>query len=309
MTPRDAKALRLLRGYLLGTLSQGDHAEVERLIAQSDEWRVALESERQAIALLDGLPHDEPPPGLAASVVAAAMEGDRAVPRALYARRQWIAVIATACVVAVIGAVALPWLSRAREAARRASNANNLKQLGIVFKMYASESRDMYPPIASYVDVWMFDLRAVYPKYLTDLSVLVNPSLPDAEEMVEQLNAFAAKEPIDWEAMTRIAARSYTYTGWMIKDPSEFTKLADARRSVGNAQLDSDIQVDGKRFVRLREGVERFLITDINDPTRTSASRSDVPILFTTSPLDNRSGLTLYMDGHVDAENFPPIVE
>ena len=36
-------------------------------------------------------------------------------------------------------------LARAREAARRSSCQNNLKQMGIVFKMYAGENRDTFP--------------------------------------------------------------------------------------------------------------------------------------------------------------------
>ena len=40
----------------------------------------------------------------------------------------------------ILAAILLPALARAREAARRASCQNNLKQFGLVFKMYANES-------------------------------------------------------------------------------------------------------------------------------------------------------------------------
>ena len=53
-------------------------------------------------------------------------------------------------VIAIIGilvAILLPALARARESARRSSCANNLKQRGLVMKMYASESKGhKYPP-------------------------------------------------------------------------------------------------------------------------------------------------------------------
>ena len=44
-------------------------------------------------------------------------------------------------IIAILAAILLPALARAREAARRASCQNNLKQMGIVFKMFANESR------------------------------------------------------------------------------------------------------------------------------------------------------------------------
>lgn len=50
-------------------------------------------------------------------------------------------------VVIAIIAILLPALGRAREAARRASCQSNLKQMGLVFKMYASESpQSQLPP-------------------------------------------------------------------------------------------------------------------------------------------------------------------
>ena len=43
-------------------------------------------------------------------------------------------------IIAVLAAVLLPALGRARESSRRAVCANNLRQFGLIFKMYASES-------------------------------------------------------------------------------------------------------------------------------------------------------------------------
>ncbi|MCL4692247.1 MAG: DUF1559 domain-containing protein, partial [Candidatus Hydrogenedentes bacterium] len=87
--------------------------------------------------------------------------------------------IAGAGMIAILGAVLLPALSRSREASRRASCQNNLKQMGLVFKMFANESKgEVYPPLSPHRDNWMVDATALYPEYLTDLEILVCPSSP-----------------------------------------------------------------------------------------------------------------------------------
>lgn len=43
-------------------------------------------------------------------------------------------------IIAILAAILLPALGRARESARRTSCANNVKQLGLSLKMYADEA-------------------------------------------------------------------------------------------------------------------------------------------------------------------------
>ena len=85
-------------------------------------------------------------------------------------------------VVAIIGILAsilLPGLVRAREAARRVSCANNLRQLGMALRMYADEDNGRYPPLQrvriygeeslqTRLPPLMFNGWALYPEYLTE---------------------------------------------------------------------------------------------------------------------------------------------
>lgn len=84
------------------------------------------------------------------------------------------------------------------------------------------------------------------------------------------------------------------------------------------SDFDSDVDVgEGKNLYRLKEGIERFFITDINNPAASSRAQSTVAIMQDEANADinyNGSvafnhlpggGNVLYMDGHVQFIRFP----
>jgi len=291
----------VLRQYLLDTLDDAERRRVEGQLEASAEWREVLKAERKAIASLDALHDEAPPANLSAQTMERIRETEaRKVERRPFSFRPLMELAAVCGCILVLAALLLPALARSRESARRSSCQNNLKQMGLVFKMYANESPDhRFPPLPAEPTIWAADFPTIYPEFLTDRNVLSDPDSPIKPVTAERLTALLSASPIDWAQVNRAAMQDYVYLGWAVTSEEDIEALVSLRTTGALPSDAPTVTVNGRTLHRLCEGVERFFITDSNNPAASPMAQSEIPIMFDTNPHIPHGRNVLYLDGHV----------
>jgi len=128
-----------------------------------------------------------------------------------------IELLVVIAIIAILAAMLLPALAKAKETGRRIACVNNLSQLGLAVQMYADENQQTYPPRDG-VDRWPDKLSANYGQSIKILlcpSDGLNGEIPgtstkatnraDAAPRSYLINAFgdyfqAALDDTEWEA-------------------------------------------------------------------------------------------------------------
>lgn len=231
--------------------------------------------------------------------------------------------------VGILVAILVHALLGARETYKLSRCADNLKQFGLVFKMYANEHRGTYPPLSRvpgrFVPAW----EEVYPEYLDDPSIFVCPSGVTARSQGDVTTSWDVEYPV-WDDY------SYVYFGYAIKNEEQGFAFLDAyekkvTEAIRFANLAFNEQLgkwllpesfwqenlyvnenrgtaNGDILLRLDEGVPTFRNIDFS----TVSWRPPTIVMFdrpgTTSTDFNHvpgGSNVIFIDGHVEFITYP----
>jgi len=190
----------------------------------------------------------------------------------------------------------------------------------------------------------------IYPEYLNDPNILICPSDANSDRSINPSSGLWLNQDVleqsgeaQWDPCA-FGPESYIYLGWVFSDTPGRDYLAEGANAndsnvngtnlvgtyVGlqfilefvslvaavateDATYDVDLEGDELETIfRLREGIERFMITDVNNPGASSRAQSEIAVTgdYVSTVVTDFNHVpggsnVLYMDGHAEFERYP----
>ena len=199
-----------------------------------------------------------------------------------------------AAALGILYALLFPEGMRVPEIRLRAFCQNNLKQMGVVYKMWANEHEGNLPPLAPVLGDFCAETDTIFPEYLTDLTALECPSVRQREAGSGSVTG-------------RVTDNDYFYLGYMIFNEAEARAFIEAykTRAAEGRGFEEDLMVAPGSGTGGSDRIARLH----SDPASAFAKAagvtvpdaSEVPIMFDRASTHHVPGgiNVLYLDGHV----------
>jgi len=190
------------------------------------------------------------------------------------------------------------------EAQLRALCANNLKEVGLLLKMFRDEHKGLMPGLDSRPGQLMFNAKELFPEYMTNDMVMVCPVV-QAQSGITEADALNATPKL-------INCESYFYLNYVVtndEDGLAFVKAyrespgdPNRERSRNGAGAARELNETKRAFFAVKDGVERF----IKNADGSAVTQHQIPIMIERPGHHQpNGGHVLYMDGYVEFIKYP----